>query len=225
MHRLSITIAALLFTGSLLAGEANAQLFGERNLGSSLRGRSTTRSAGRNPGLDPSGRRFDRRSRRGGFVGTDRSDRRSFVGRNDAGPTPRVQSAVSGIRTAGGSSAANSVGQQQAIGQMYPPRLELASDLRASRDLRRVIDADTAIELANQLTELMDGSAIEVSVVDRIATIRGVVVSAKDRRRAEILASFEPGVSVVVNDLRLADGSEAPSMVAPPDPVPAPIEN
>ena len=156
---------------------------------------------------------------------TDRSDRRSFVGRNDAGPTPRVQSAVSGIRTASGSAAANSVGQQQAVGQMYPPRLVLASDLRASRDLRRVVDADTAIDLANRLTELVDGSAIEVSVVDRTATIRGVVVSAKDRRRAEILASFEPGVSVVVNDLRLADDSEVPSLVAPPDPVPAPIAN
>ena len=228
MHRSIISILVLLLVSFFITEETSAQLFGERSLGGGVLGRSTSRSARRTPGLDPSGQRFVRGSRRDGFVGSDRRDRRSFVGRSDATPTPRVQSAVSGIRTNRGNSGANSSGQPRAIGQMYPPRLELAPGLRANRQMSRAIETEASIALADRLSNLNAGpigSTIEVSVVNRTATIQGVVASAKDRRRAEILASFEPGVSVVVNDLRLVGDSEVPSTVVPPDPVPTPVED
>ena len=88
-------------------------------------------------------------------------------------------------------------------------------------DVDRVA-AQTATDLAFRLSELMD-SPIEVSVANRKATIRGAVASEADRRRAEILATFEPGVSAVVNDLQLVDATEAQTTV-PPEPIPNPTD-
>ncbi len=195
-------------------------MFGQRSLGGSPRRRTSSLSANRLPGLSTSGKRFVRGNRRGGFVGSDRNDRRQFVGRNDTGSTRQVRSAVTGVRTNQNSASANPALQRPTAGKMYLPKLEISPELQIVGESVEAREFDISIALSARLSQATD-SPIEVSVANRIATIRGVVVSAKDRRRAEILASFEPGVSSVVNVLQLAADSEVRSTV-PPDPVPTP---
>jgi hypothetical protein len=196
-----------------------AQLFGERNLGATINPRST-QSARQMPGLNVRGRRFSRGARRGSsFVGTDRGDARQFVGRDSDAATPLIRSAVSALTT-NQSTGVNQPLQQTAAGTMYLPRLVLANELRTSAESEAVAEKTLSTELANRLTSLI-GSPIGASVVNRTATIHGVVVSATDRRRAEILASFEPGVSAVQNDLQVAADSEAPVSPVPPEPSPS----
>ena len=105
---------------------------------------------------------------------------------------------------------------------MYLPKIVLGEGTRLHSADVRAIEQRSAVDLANRLTDLF-GSPIEVSVANRTATIRGAVASAADRRRAEILASFEPAVSAVANELQLVGEKETRSSV-PPEPMPVPID-
>lgn len=220
----SLLLSLLVSILTLGAGPVEAQMFGQRNLGGTLRPRSP-QALRQGPRLDVSGRRFTRSARGGNtFVGTDRADSRRFVGRNEAGAAPRVRSAVTGL-PAPRSSNVNQPLRQAGPDTMYLPKIRIADELRVPDRTLAEIEFNLAGQLTNRLSNLM-GSRIEVSVADRTATIRGVVSSAKDLRHAEILASFEPGVSVVQNDLRVAPDLEidsapiAPDSISPIPPIP-----
>ena len=216
-RRVLLPIFAMLII--LCVGEyANAQMFGQRKLGGSLRGRRSMSAASRGTGLDTAGKRFVRGNRRGEFVGSDRGDQQQFVGRADAGATPRVRSAVAGIQMKQ-SAGPNPRIQQTAAGKMYLPKLEISPALRVKGELAEAIRFKTSMDLSSRLSTVLN-SPIEALLANRTATLRGEVASARDRRRAEILASFEPGVSFVVNELQLFGDLEAGSAVAPPDPAP-----
>lgn len=213
MNRLTVCGAVAIFV-AVHSQTVSAQLFGPRNLGSTISPRASARQM---PGLNASGRRFSREARRANsFVGADRRDTRNFVGRSAAGANPGVRSAVTGV-TANQSANVNQPLQFPATGTMYLPRLVLAKETKPAAELVIELESALTIDLTDRLTQLV-GSPIEVSVAERIATIRGAVASVEDRRRAEILASFEPGVSVVQNDLKVAGDSEA---VAPSDSPPS----
>jgi hypothetical protein len=51
-------------------------------------------------------------------------------------------------------------------------------------------------------------ASIEVSVAGRVATLRGVAASEHDRRLAELLAGFEPGIDSVNNQIRIEPQSD-----------------
>jgi osmotically-inducible protein OsmY len=61
-------------------------------------------------------------------------------------------------------------------------------------------------EISNRLSRDLEGDApqVQVDVVDDQVTLAGTVVSAKIRDQAEAIATGTPGVSYVVNNLRVA---------------------
>ena len=48
------------------------------------------------------------------------------------------------------------------------------------------------------------GDSIQVDVVNRVATLRGVVETERQKEMAERMARLEPGISTVVNELVVA---------------------
>ena len=106
----------------------------------------------------------------------------------------------------------NSAIRQTGKQEMYLPQLSLEgsefSELKPA--------ATTASDIEQNLTETISPN-ITVSVVNRKAVLHGVVDSEKNRRLAGILASFEPGVSAVRNDLTVADAESSPPPLPAPD--------
>ncbi len=86
-------------------------------------------------------------------------------------------------------------GRVQSPGQLqFGPQRVLSSPLQ--------IDASERVQAHLAKTLGIEALApIQVSVENRIATLRGSVASADDRSRAELIASFEPGVDQVRNEL------------------------
>ncbi len=84
---------------------------------------------------------------------------------------------------------------------LYTPRLSmdmLAQEVEPAQVTARAEAASQ--EVAEILTRRFN-SAIEVSLEERTATLRGEVVSASERDLAERLVRFEPGISRVQNEL------------------------
>ncbi len=211
MHRTFLTrppyVLVALLAMAAVAPSARGQMFGNRQLRQPL-----TRQPA--PGLATEagsvrGQRFLRgnRSTRD-FVGSDRSETQEFVGMQQAGAGAMVRSAVAGIVDAADASyQLNRPATVAPADRPYDARLSVGF---AYRGLPPEVVAD---RISQQLAVLT--SSIEVSVEGRVATLRGEVVSAADRRLAELLAGIEPGISAVRNELRVAAEPEA---VPPPVP-------
>lgn len=207
------------------AGEASAQLFGQRNLGSSLSRRSSasarTSSASRQrQGQQSSGRllteslftdvgsfkenaRYVRENRQAtDFVGADSAETRGFVGTQqatDLGGEAEITSAVDDFQLEL-SPDANATAEPviSARTGMYPPRLHVSFDFRP-RPMGEI-----STELADRLESILsldDSSSIEVSVEGDVAILRGEVASERDRRMAGLLVRFEPGIADSRNEL------------------------
>jgi hypothetical protein len=149
------------------------------------------------------------------FVGSDRTETAEFVGVEQAGSGQVVRSAVSGLRGAADrSSSLNRPVPPTGPDQMYAPRLVVQFDHPppASPQLRT--------GFAEQLAAI--GSGIRVVMSGRTAILRGVVSSADDRALAAVLTSFEPGISAVENELRVAGDSAGPELPPLPPPPPPP---
>ncbi len=138
--------------------------------------------------------RYLRRNRRGGtFVGAD--VQKAFVGATTAAKEEQVPPAVGDVRFPGASPGTTVVSKPPRVND---PRLTVGFDVpraptvKISAALTRHLKAIPGLHPANQ---------IEVSVAGDVATLRGVVVSARDRTLAAQLVLFEPGISVVRNDL------------------------
>ena len=195
------------------AGKARAQLFGNRPV------RSTPLRRAR-PGMDDVGtvtgnERFVRGNRRGtDFVGTDSRDRRDFVGMQQGDTSGQIRSAITGLRPRSGPDA-NRTQRQPARRrtEMYDPRLKVnfAFSQRPSQqiasDLIRRLESSLAIDQTGW---------IEVSLEGEKATLRGEVASERDRALARLLVLFEPGISVVQNDLTVKAPPPSPGGRRPP---------
>ena len=199
---MTTVVAAVTF---VVVSRVEAQLFGNRTLGRSLARRSTT--GGGSVGTVTGSERFVRRNRgRSDFIGTDSRDRRGFVGTVQGDTRGTVRSATSGLRIETSSrSSANLPRAAPSKTGMYEPRLVV----------RFTFQRPEAATLSSKLAHRLDTSgairhlgSIEVSVAERTATLRGVVASERDRRMAELLVLFEPGISAVSNELTLSSSSE-----------------
>ena len=143
------------------------------------------------------------------FVGADSGESSRFVGAIQSGLGEQLQSAVDenlGVET---DTDVNRVTEP-----VMPPRLLLnAPRLELGFVARRPSEEWKQVTAVRQLqTSLpdLDPSSFEVSVVDGVATLRGTVVSERDRKMAALLLGFEPGIARVQNELT----------VVPPDPMP-----
>jgi hypothetical protein len=143
----------------------------------------------------------------GEFVGAAQAEEGGFVGATAAQPED-VRSAIDGplVREArpqqqpGGRTAAR---QTEAQG-MYSPRLvfatgSLLADSFASPP--EIVRQTAAVSLTRRFHEYSGVQGVRVVNEDGRITLRGVVESEHDKRLAEILSSFEPGVWDVRNEI------------------------
>ena len=200
---------------------ADAQLFGSaRQLGQPFQARRPQGGAAQRltaeAGQVQGNERFLRSNRRrGDFVGSDRFERRSFVGSQQGTASGPVIPSTAGVRPQRDRSRQiNRPLPPQPKNRIYYPRLTVGfendlSGIRFAPELRR--------ELVNP-DHFSSSNRFGVSVVNRTATLRGVVASARERDLAELLVSFEPGISVVRNELRLPASDSAQESPRPPEP-------
>jgi osmotically-inducible protein OsmY len=83
----------------------------------------------------------------------------------------------------------------------------VAAATPAAEARRNVSDAQLGLEVQVQLFQELNVSNLSSIVRFGVVTLDGVVNSEADRRRAEEIALTVPGITRVVNELRIADAS------------------
>ncbi|MBL4883247.1 MAG: BON domain-containing protein [Planctomycetaceae bacterium] len=179
----------------LLSESASAQLFGERELGGNISRRQ--RVSMEEVGTVDTNRRFVRGQRGSNdFVGSDRGDSATFVGREQGSTSGNVTSSVEGLRE----QRTRSVNRPRRTSRTgrYPARLTINFTSPA-------LSLQPTVTLSPGLHSLIEkrGIQIEVSKAGRLATLRGAVSSAHDRELAELLVLFEPGIEKIENELTI----------------------
>lgn len=206
---LGLTITLVL----TLSGETHAQMFGKRTLGSGAQRRRGSQSG--SGGNVTGSERFVRGNRnKGSFVGSDSRDIRKFVGSEQATTTGRVQSTTEGLRRERDRAPRlNKPLPPRRAKDRYYPRLELGADfLRPTNN----ISATTISRRLEESESLRTLGTISVTLKSRTATLRGEVASQSDRKLAEILVGFDPGISSVHNDLVVNTELTIPPLSPPP---------
>ncbi len=194
-----------------LEASSQAQMFGSRSLGASRRSSRSTADAS-DVGTVQGNERFVRGNReKSDFVGTNSQDSRSFVGSEQGTGAGRVRSSAADLRIERTRDANRAARSSRRSTPIYEPRLSLGFRYggRQPEQLSSALQARLASSKTIQRT-----SPIEVSLEEATATLRGEVASQHDRRVAELLVLFEPGVSKVHNELRVKHSP--PQVTAPP---------
>lgn len=205
------------------AADCSAQLFGgSRQLGQPIEARQQSRaeSATADAGRIQGNERFLRSNRRrGDFVGSDRFERRGFVGSQQGSANGPVLPSVVGVRPGRDRSA--QINRPLTVpprSKPYHPRLTIGFDSPIATGI--LPGSQLLLELENP-DFFSSSNQFEVSVEGRTAILRGVVADERERDLVELLVSFEPGISAVRNLLTTPDPMPArPS----PQPVAAPPE-
>ncbi len=208
------TISVAIFVLVLLDCPAvQAQLFGRpRQVGRPL-ARQPQPAAVEEVGMITGSERFLRGNRgRASFVGADQNEDQSFVGSLQASNSGTIVSSTAGIEAPPDQSRQiNRPLTPAKAGQLQLPKIKLQiGDL--SNSSAGALERSTTARV-QQAVDLISPSSIAVSVTGRTAILRGVVGSDEERKLAEIVVSFEPGISNVQNLLQLA--AEAPSQARP----------
>ncbi|MBL8892180.1 MAG: BON domain-containing protein [Planctomycetaceae bacterium] len=152
--------------------------------------------------------RFLRDRRRAGtFVGSDQATTR-FVGSGAVIESGRVQSAVESLPpTVDLAAQINRRMPPVGPSQPYAPRLILdfapldATEDRTSVETRQHAE-QTQVELA-QLLSKTGAESLQVEIRDRVAYLTGTVATSRQRELAILLASMQPGVSRVVDQIEM----------------------
>ncbi len=238
MKRQSLLAITAVLLATALASDVHAQIAGRRSVGQGIsRGRTGIatparpspreraaglrgRPAGENPGgaAEDVGQitgdeRYLRENRSAAdFVGADSGESRGFVGGQATEVSAEdIQSAITEPLVRPGATVNVNrplAPQVPRSTEMYRPRLSIGFNFT------RQTPRDTSLAARNQLRTshaIHSTAAIEVSIAGRTATVRGAVASEHERKLAELLLLFEPGISEVTNELE----------VKPPDPRPA----
>lgn len=237
MKRQSLLAIIAVLLAMALASDAHAQISGRRSVGpGTSRGRTGIQAPARpsplqrgagpraRPGQNPGGaaedvgqisgnERYLRENRSAAdFVGADSRESRRFVGGQATEVSAEdIQSAITEplVRLGATVNVNRPLAPQVPRStEMYRPRLSIGFNFT------RQTPQDTSLAARNQLRTshaIHSTAAIEVSIAGRTATVRGAVASEHERKLAELLLLFEPGISEVTNELE----------VKPPDPRPA----
>jgi len=231
----SVTVILAILALSATAGEARAQLFGQREVGrsgglsargSQSQGPRSQNARSGNSGGDSIGsldenvgsvlgtERFLRGNREAGdFVGADSRDRSSFVGTQQVpdqpgGAATRPESAVADLIIEPPPDV-NLTGPPSGTSTagMYRPRLRVDFQFAPRSPVAIRLELAKRLELAWAIDR---STPIAVSVEDETATLRGEVASERDRDLAEFLVLFEPGISKVLNELTVRNAADTP---------------
>lgn len=221
MRMRSLVITCLLLFSTV---SVEAQLFGPRDVGRNTRGAS--RTAPNAAGTVTQDRRFVRGSRTASdFVGTDKEAAAAFVGNTQAINDGNVTSAVTGLRE----QPTMRVNRPLTIPRtgLYAPRVKIDFEVPPRVDSGPTVPDTTtqdpapsnsnaanpprvaAAELPQMslaLRQLVRRHGLQISPAptERSVILSGTVPTEHDRRIAELLANFEPGLENVKNDLQVA---------------------
>ena len=181
-------------------------MFGARSTGQPL-SRQTARGTPGDTGTIQGGERFIRSNRGAAdFVGNSALDRARFVGAINAQNQMLLRDSVlSSTPRADRGPQINTPIKTRAVNTLYEPVLELGFAPVTENTGRLSAQAQTRID---QAFSLHFGNQISVSVEDRTAILRGEVGAAEDSRLAETMASMEPGISAIQNELTIRLSSE-----------------
>ncbi|MBN2292720.1 MAG: BON domain-containing protein [Pirellulales bacterium] len=162
----------------------------------------------------PSGRFLKERRRSGDFVGTDAADRREFVGAQEASGATRVRSAIAGMRIKKSRDTNERFrAATERRNAMYDPRLVVAFDV--NRKSPRAIQADLRHRMIDS-RHLEWAGPVSVTVRGDTAVLTGTVASSHDRKMAEFVLMFEPGISKVENHLSVSNADQQEKPVPQP---------
>ncbi len=206
MSRRHLSILFLLIVIIASGKSATAQLFGPRNVGRNTHGQQP--NAFDAAGTVSGDRRFVRGARAAGdFVGTDRGEAAGFVGNTLARNDGQVPASVTGLREQPTVRVNRPRGRTTS--GLYPERLSVAFRVRDAEAAAVTPETSAALERIRAA-----GSATEIRITrnptERSAVLTGSVPTEHDRRIAELLVMFEPGLETVTNDLQLAPHRESP---------------
>ncbi len=203
---------------------ALAQLFGGNTAGQGGSQANTAQSNAAQANIESGKLRGNERflrenRRRGDFVGSDRFENRSFVGNQQGQTTGRAIPSTLGVT--GNQDRSAQINQpltRPSRNQAYHPTLQLdrksfsptgtlsALTFQAGNQLKRELENPERFSSTNRWT---------LRLVGRTAILTGVVADVEQKELAELLVSFEPGVSAVQNELTVANlspGNLLPSL-------------
>ncbi len=185
---------------------ANAQLFGQRNLGESLSRRARPGSSGGEGAGELRGNeRFVRGNRSArDFVGSDMADTGRFVGVQQGRSRGTIRSAITNLRPPRDQNVNQPQARRTPPTLPYAPRLQLgfvapalAPGVVAEGISERLVDALSLRHSAGPMGH------VQVSLQGRTAILQGEVASEHERALAEQLTLLEAGVSEVLNELTI----------------------
>jgi hypothetical protein len=206
MRNVRFTVAAVVWC-VLWAGadQVQAQMFGSRSVGRPLARRPGPGALEEQAdvGTLQGNERYLRQNRTAlDFVGRDIAEMPRFLGLLQARTRGLIPASTQGLtRRVDRSDSINQPLLPARRGTMYPPRLDLTLEMFLSPD--STVAGQQALETLVRSPQLAGTSRIEVLVAGRTAILRGEVPSAADRERAEILLTFEPGISAIQNELQV----------------------
>lgn len=193
----------IVWTGTDLA---EAQMFGARSVGRPLARRPGPGSLEQQSdvGTLQGSERFLRQNRSAlDFVGRDIVDVPRYVGLLQARTRGQIPASTMGLtRRVDRSESINQPLLPARRGGLYPPRLDIAID-ESSLSLDPTESGQQALETLVRSPQLAGTSRIGVSLAGRTAILHGEVPSEADRELAEILLTFEPGISAIQNELQV----------------------
>ena len=210
MKQLNSTQLCLVLLALLLSAEsAQAQLFGNRSVGSPLRSRTSPMSNMSNQettGQLQGTERFVRGNRsRNDFVGSDRGELSGFVGSQQAIGVGRVRTTAEDFRV----EAANTRNMNRAIPAqptkgMYYPRLKMPSIETARRTHRNAL---LHPKLTTRVQRIL-GDGVSVRVRNRVAILEGTANSTEKLRLLQTMLLFEAGIDEVRTSMLDARASQ-----------------
>lgn len=195
MFRDRLNIILVMSAVLICSSTASAQLFGDRDI-SRNRKKKSLDDAAAVTGTEE----FVRGNRAADdFVGANATGPTTFVGTSQAPPPTAVSSSVAGL-TEEAAPQVNVPRTRQTAG-IYPERLSIAFEPRADGGYR--VPPKTG--LSKSLSQIAEdrGVSMILSPSDSTVRLRGTVSSPQQKRIAELLALFEPGIETVENELRV----------------------
>ena len=178
------------------SNNASAQLFGNRDISSNRNERAVDSST-----AVTGAERFVRGNRKAGdFVGTSRSEDATFVGAAKA--TGAVTRSVTGLAEPAEPAVSRvNVPRIPSLSGMYAERLTIAFEPIAGGRYR----LPPKTKLSDSLRTIVQnrGLKVQLSLSNSAVTLRGKVDSPQQKRLAELLVLFEPGIGTVTNELNV----------------------
>ena len=206
-------LIAIILCVTLWSPVLEAQLFGPRSIGRNSRGQGLRTALPQvestsSSGTEPRYLRSQRSTR--DFVGNDSQETARFVGNTTANNDGNAGDSVSGLREQP-VVRVNRVRIRRATGP-YLPRLSVAFAVPGSPTIQQKAtppaQTDPTVGESVRLSPLakfVQQHKLGISPAPREHAVRltGTVPTERDRRIAELLVLFEPGVESVANDLTI----------------------